>query len=54
MALPLAPRHEVCPEPVTLAVADDRTSRALRSQRENPFAVLGKLKTGKIWLSVGL
>ncbi len=46
MALPLAPRHDECPEPVSMSAADaefDGTPQA----RENPFAVLGKLKSGK-------
>jgi uncharacterized protein len=46
MEMPLAPRHEVCPEPVKLAVADEEFEAAL-GRRENPFAMLGKLKTGK-------
>lgn len=46
MELPLAPRHEACPEPVKLAAVDPEFDAA-GTQRENPFAVLGKLKTGK-------
>jgi len=46
MELPLAPRHETCPEPVKLAVADE-DFEAASAPRENPFAQLGKLKTGK-------
>jgi uncharacterized protein len=46
MQLPLAPRHEVCPTPVKLAVSDEQFDRA-SAERENPFAVLGKLKTPK-------
>jgi len=46
MEMPLAPRHEACPEPVTMAVADENFEAA-GTQRENPFAMLGKLKTGK-------
>jgi uncharacterized protein len=47
MALPLAPRHDVCPAPVKLAVADADFEGADQGQgRENPFALLGKLKTG--------
>jgi uncharacterized protein len=43
MALPLAPRHDVCPtEPKR--VAGQQEFDAALSQRENPFAVLGKLK----------
>jgi uncharacterized protein len=46
MELPLAPRHEICPEQVKLAVADEEFESA-SGHRENPFAMLGKLKTGK-------
>jgi uncharacterized protein len=46
MEMPLAPRHETCPVPVKLAVADPEFD-SVATQRENPFAVLGKLKTGK-------
>jgi uncharacterized protein len=46
MEMPLAPRHESCPVPVKLAVADPEFD-SVSNQRENPFAVLGKLKTGK-------
>lgn len=43
MELPLAPRHEACP-PVHLAVADEAFEGS-SARRENPFAVLGRLKT---------
>jgi len=46
MELPLAPRHEICPEQVKLAAADEEFESA-SSQRDNPFAMLGKLKTPK-------
>ena len=46
MELPVAPRHEICPEPVKLAVADEDFEAAM-GQRENPFALLHKSKTGK-------
>jgi uncharacterized protein len=46
MEMPLAPRHETCPVPVKLAVEDADFDSA-PAQRENPFAVLGKLKSGK-------
>ena len=45
MELPLAPRHETCP-PVNFAVSDagfDQPGERL----ENPFASLGRFKTGK-------
>jgi uncharacterized protein len=46
MELPVAPRHEVCPEPVKMSAADE-DFEAAGTERENPFAVLGKLKPGK-------
>jgi uncharacterized protein len=46
MEMPLAPRHETCPVPVKLAVEDADFDSAA-APRENPFAVLGKLKSGK-------
>ena len=46
MELPLAPRHEVCPEPVKMSVADPDFD-ASSVEKEHPFAVLGRLKTGK-------
>jgi len=45
MEIPLAPRHETCP-PVKLALADASFDSAAGRQ-ENPFASLGRLKTGK-------
>jgi uncharacterized protein len=45
MEIPLAPAHETCP-PVKLALADDSFESAA-SRQENPFASLGRLKTGK-------
>ena len=46
MALPLAPRHQHCPETVQLSSADP-DFEAAAGRQENPFAVLGKLKSGK-------
>lgn len=46
MDLPLIPKHEVCPVPVKLAVADAGFETA-QSERQQPFAVLGQLKSGK-------
>jgi uncharacterized protein len=46
MAMPVVPRHEVCPIEVKLAVQDpdfDAESEA----KPNPFAVLARLQTGK-------
>ena len=43
MALPVVPKHEVCPDPVTLQVADpDVVEEA--SEKPNPVAVLQQLK----------
>jgi len=46
MELPLAPRHESCPGPVKLALADE-DFEAAEALRENPFAMLGKFKARK-------
>jgi uncharacterized protein len=46
MEVPLAPRHEVCPEPVQMS-ASDPAFEAAGARKENPFAVLGRLKAGK-------
>ncbi|MRD47688.1 DUF177 domain-containing protein [Caenimonas koreensis] len=46
LEMPIAPRHDVCPEPVVLSV-EDPGFEAANEERENPFAVLGKLKPGK-------
>ena len=46
MDLPVAPRHEVCPVPVKLAVADEGFE-AEPAPRENPFALLQRLKARK-------
>src|SRR5512133_3361120 len=45
MEIPLAPAHETCP-PVKVALADASFESAAGRQ-ENPFASLGRLKTGK-------
>ena len=42
LALPLVPRHEVCPQEMPVAVADEAFEEA--SERPNPFAVLARLK----------
>lgn len=44
LALPLVPRHEVCPQILSGAVADEAFEAA--SQRPNPFAGLAALKKG--------
>ena len=46
MDMPVAPRHEVCPEPVKLAVADE-DFEAAAPERENPFAMLKRFKPGR-------
>ena len=46
MDMPVAPRHEVCPEPVKLAVADEDFEPA-SAERVNPFAILQRIKPGK-------
>ena len=43
MALPVVPKHEVCPEPVKLQVADADFVDA-PEEKPNPFAVLEQLK----------
>jgi uncharacterized protein len=45
MEIPLAPRHETC-APVKLVLADATFDTATVRQ-ENPFASLGRIKTGK-------
>lgn len=47
MDLPVAPRHEVCPVVVKLAAADEDFEAAAPAPRENPFALLQRLKTRK-------
>jgi uncharacterized protein len=44
LALPLVPRHEICPQAVPVAVADEAFEQA--SERPNPFAALAALKKG--------
>ena len=46
MELPVAPMHDVCPEPVKMSAADEDFDAA-GGEREHPFAVLGRLKAGK-------
>jgi len=46
MELPVAPRHDVCPEPVKMS-ASDADFDAAAPEKENPFAILGRLKPGK-------
>jgi uncharacterized protein len=46
MDMPVAPRHEACPEPVKMSAVDAGFEEA-GAEKENPFAVLGRLKTGK-------
>ena len=44
LALPLVPRHEVCPQAGPTSVADEAFEEA--SERPNPFAALAALKKG--------
>ena len=46
MALPLVPRHAVCPQPVKLS-AQDADFDAAQEERQHPFAALAALKDGK-------
>jgi uncharacterized protein len=46
MALPVVPRHEVCPAEVRLA-AQDPDFDAATEEKPNPFAVLAGLRGGK-------
>ena len=46
MALPLVPRHEVCPTEVKLA-AQDADFEAASAAKPNPFAALAGIKGGK-------
>ncbi|MDO8455779.1 MAG: DUF177 domain-containing protein [Burkholderiaceae bacterium] len=46
MALPLVPRHEVCPVQPKMAVSDD-DFESTSGDKPNPFAVLGSLKVKK-------
>lgn len=43
MAMPTAPKHDVCPKPVKMSIADTGFV-AEEAPKPNPFAVLGKLK----------
>jgi len=43
LALPLVPRHDQCPQPLPMAVADEGAEDA-EPQRPNPFAALAALK----------
>jgi uncharacterized protein len=42
LALPLVPRHDVCPEPLPMPPADE-----VAEERPNPFAALASLKRNK-------
>ena len=43
MAVPLVPKHAVCPTQVAMSVADE-AFEAAQEARPNPFAALAKLK----------
>lgn len=45
LALPLVPRHEACPEPLTHIDADEPAAEE-EAERPNPFAALAALKRG--------
>lgn len=47
MALPVVPRHEVCPSEVRLT-AQDADFEAATAEKPNPFAVLAGLRDGKV------
>lgn len=46
MEVPVAPRHEVCPEAVKMTAVDPGFETA-EAEKEHPFAVLGRLRSGK-------
>ena len=46
MEVPVAPRHEVCPEAVKMSAVDP-DFEAAQPEKEHPFALLGRLKSGK-------
>ena len=46
MALPLVPRHELCPDAVPMS-AQDADFDAAQEDKVNPFAALASLKQGK-------
>jgi uncharacterized protein len=46
MEVPVAPRHETCPEPVKMS-AEDPDFDAASAEKENPFTVLTRLKSGQ-------
>lgn len=46
MEMPLAPRHDVCPDPVQLSATDPDFAEA-PPPGEHPFALLEKLRIGK-------
>lgn len=46
MALPVVPRHDECPESVTLASSSE-DFEAANAEKPNPFAALASLRVGK-------
>jgi len=46
MALPVVPRHEVCPKAVTLSVQDPEFDAAM-AEKPKPFSALAGIKLGK-------
>lgn len=47
LALPLVPRHDVCPKPLPVHAGDERVDDDAATERPNPFAVLQSLKPPK-------
>lgn len=43
LAMPLVPRHELCPQPLPMAAGDDEAGQ----EKPNPFAALAALKRGR-------
>ena len=46
LALPIVPRHDVCPQPLPMAAGADEVEEGL-PERPHPFAALQALKSGK-------
>lgn len=47
MALPIVPRHEVCPHAVTMSATDAGFEQAAQAEKTSPFAVLAGLRHGR-------
>ena len=46
LALPIVPRHELCPQPLPMAVGEEVLEDDV-PERPHPFAALQALKSGK-------